>query len=120
MTEGMGIGPIEIVSMALIGSGVIFFAGAVVGILRFPDYYTRIHAAGKGDTLSTLLIALGFAVYNLGDLSFHYILTSIKILMIGVFIFITGPTTTHVLMEAGYALGFKHWKKDGDEEEAER
>ena len=36
-------------------SGLIFFFGSAVGVVRFPDFYTRMQAAGKGDTLSTIL-----------------------------------------------------------------
>ena len=35
------------------------FLGSAVGMVRFPDFYTRMHAAGKGDTLSTMLMLLG-------------------------------------------------------------
>lgn len=103
---------LEIIALVLIVVGVVFFLGSVIGVLRFPDFYTRMHAAGKGDTLSSLLIALGLALYNLHDLSAHNVLTGAKILLICVFIFITGPTTTHVLMDAGHALGIKPWRRD--------
>ena len=53
----------NVLAAILIGLGIFFFLGAVVGLLRFPDFYTRMHAAGKGDTLSTLLILGGFIVY---------------------------------------------------------
>ena len=49
---------LEICGMTLAGLGLLFFLGAAVGLFRFPDFYTRIHAAGKGDTLSSLLILL--------------------------------------------------------------
>ena len=38
--------------------GLVFFLGTAVGMVRFPDFYTRMHAAGKGDTLSTMLSSL--------------------------------------------------------------
>ena len=41
--------------------GFILFLGASVGILRFPGFYTRMHAAGKADTLSSILILLGYS-----------------------------------------------------------
>ena len=48
-------------------AGLVFFLGAAVGLVRFPDFYTRMHAAGKGDTLSSLLVVLGLAVWRLHD-----------------------------------------------------
>ena len=40
--------------------GLVFFLGTAVGMVRFPDFYTRMHAAGKGDTLSTMLMLAGW------------------------------------------------------------
>lgn len=98
---------ITIVSMALIVAGLIFFLGAATGLVRFPDFYSRMHAAGKGDTLSSLLVLLGFAVYQLKD--FHsfsenwiVLLVIVKLLGISGFILLTSPTSTHALMDAGW------------------
>ncbi|MDA1353465.1 MAG: monovalent cation/H(+) antiporter subunit G [bacterium] len=108
---------IDIISFVLIGLGLVFFLGTAVGLLRFPDFYTRMHAAGKGDTLSTLLILLGLALLNLHD--FHHIslgtvLVSIKIILIGIFIYIGSPTATHAIFDAGLRTGKDYWKKDKD------
>jgi len=98
---------IAIISIALIVLGLIFFLGAVVGMVRFPDFYTRMHAAGKGDTLSSLLVVLGFALYQLdaGDWDRAHWLVALKLLGICAFIMITSPTSTHALMNAGYEDG---------------
>jgi len=103
---------IDILVIALICLGLLFFLGATVGIIRFPDFYTRMHAAGKGDTLSTLLMLLGFAVYNLHHFTWLNLLVSLKIMFISVFIFVTSPTTTHAVMDAGYAADIEPWQKD--------
>ena len=42
--------------------GLLFFVGTSVGMIRFPDFYSRMHAAGKGDTLSTMLMLAGFGL----------------------------------------------------------
>ncbi|MFT5170375.1 MAG: multicomponent Na+:H+ antiporter subunit G [Candidatus Marinamargulisbacteria bacterium] len=93
--------------------GIFFFIGTAVGILRFPDFYTRMHAAGKGDTLSTVLMLAGCATYALGR--GHFSLTAwlvvAKLLFIINFIFIGSPTATHTIMDAGYETGVKHWEK---------
>jgi len=41
-----------------------FFLAATIGLLRFPDFYTRLHATGKGDTLAVLLSLIGLSVYE--------------------------------------------------------
>ncbi len=98
---------IAAIAIALIVLGLLFFLGAVVGMVRFPDFYTRMHAAGKGDTLSSLLVVLGFALYQLdaGDWDRSHWLVALKLLAICAFIMITSPTSTHALMNAGYEDG---------------
>lgn len=109
----------DIVTIVLVSLGFLVFLGAVVGVVRFPDAYTRIHAAGKGDTLSSLLILAGLAIYNLQDFSKGALIVSLKIMLILLFVFITAPTTTHALMEAAYRFGLKPWKngQEGEEED---
>lgn len=100
---------IEAISITMITSGLIFFLAAVVGIMRFPDFYTRMHAAGKGDTLSSILVVGGIALYYMhqGGWTSAAILVGLKMLAIVVFIFIASPTSTHVLMQAGYDSGIE-------------
>ncbi len=104
----MPIDLLDILSILLVLSGLVFFLGASVGLLRFPDFYTRMHAAGKGDTLSTLLIMAGAGIYELHRFNLEdggalgIVLIVVKIMAIGVFIMLTSPTSTHALMQAGY------------------
>jgi len=92
-------------SIILIFSGLIFFMGASVGLMRFPDFYTRMHAAGKGDTLSTILITAGMAAQVLSHFDLVNLFVAIKIIAIAVLIMLTSPTSTHLLMKAGYDDG---------------
>lgn len=103
---------LNIVSIILILSGLVFFLGASIGILRFPDFYTRMHAAGKGDTLSTILIMSGMAIQVIGDFEGSSVLVAIKILAIAVLIMLTSPTSTHLLMKAGFDDGIIPVSKD--------
>lgn len=96
--------------------GLIFFLGTAVGMVRFPDFYTRMHAAGKGDTLSTMLMLAGFGLVMMEDFSLGSWLLLLKILGIVLFIFITTPTSSHALMRAAFEddempLGEKDLKK---------
>jgi multicomponent Na+:H+ antiporter subunit G len=109
-----------IISVACVLAGLLFFLGTTVGLIRFPDFYTRMHAAGKGDTLSTLLIIAGIAIHYLSeDFSWLKLLVALKILAIGLFISLTSPTSTHALMKAGFDDGIEpvlddKKKKEGD------
>ena len=103
-------------SVGFMSLGVLFFFGTTIGVLRFPDFYTRMHAAVKGDTLSSMLILIGAALYSLHG--HHHItlgtaLVAVKILIIMNFIFIGSPTATHAMMNAGNKIGAPHWEKTG-------
>jgi len=99
----------DILGYILISTGLVFFLGTTIGLLRFPDFYTRMHAAGKGDTLSTVMILIGCICLVPMDL-----LLAIKILLIINFIFIGSPTATHAMMDAGNKAGAVPWRKDSE------
>jgi multicomponent Na+:H+ antiporter subunit G len=115
--SGKGGHPVlDALSAIFIVSGMLFFLGATVGIVRFPDFYTRMHAAGKGDTLSTVLITTGMAIQVLGSFDLAHwtvALVAIKILAIGGFIMLTSPTSTHALMKAGFDDGIEPEMAEG-------
>ena len=108
----------NILIIVLLVAGVFLFFATTVGLLRFPDFYSRMHAAGKGDTLSSLLMLLGLALYEFHELNLATVLVGAKILLITVFIFMASPTATHAIMDAGFVSGVKPWQKekmgDGD------
>lgn len=102
------------VCIVLISLGILIFAFGILGILRFPDFYTRMHAAGKSDSLGAVLVVLGFALYNLESFTFGNLLVSIKIMFIALFIFVASPTATHAIVQTALVFGAEPWKK-GDE-----
>lgn len=98
---------LTLLSAALVLAGLVFFLGSAAGLVRFPDFYTRMHAAGKGDTLSSLLVLAGLALYQLRDFEgglqhWTVLLVIVKLLAISAFILLTSPTSTHALMDAGW------------------
>lgn len=105
-------GLIDILAVILIFVGVFFFFGGAVGILRFPDFYSRLHPAGKLDTAGLLFSMAGMALYTIQDLTLASILTAVKIMMIVVFVFLTSPTATHAIIDAGFMAGLRPWTKD--------
>ncbi|MCB1229536.1 MAG: monovalent cation/H(+) antiporter subunit G [Verrucomicrobiae bacterium] len=99
---------LDIIAILLIVAGLVFFLGAAVGLVRFPDFYSRMHAAGKGDTLSNLLVVLGFAIHELRHFDGSAdVIVFCKLLAICAFIMLTSPTATHALMDAGYEDGIE-------------
>ncbi len=93
-------------------AGLIFFTGGCVGILRLPDCYTRLHAAGKLDTLGGLMMVSGLALYSIVPLTLESILAGIKLMLIVVFIFLSSPTATHAMVDAGIRAGLEPWSKE--------
>lgn len=101
----------------MIISGIFLFLGcflmlvAAIGVVRFPDFYTRMHAAGKSDTLGQFLVILALMIFE------GFSLVSVKLLLIVAFIFICNPTATHALAKAAHLSGLRPWtkeeKKDG-------
>ena len=106
----------DIIIVLLSVSGLIFFFATTVGLLRFPDFYSRMHAAGKGDTLSSLIMLMALVLYNFHEFNLASLLVAAKILLIGVFIFMASPTATHAIIDAGYESDIKPWTKEPEEE----
>ena len=100
-------------------SGLLFFVATTVGIIRFPDFYSRVHAAGKGDTLSTTLFLGGAIVYLLSDFSGGTLLTAGKLLLIVFYIFIASPTATHAIIDAGYEFRVPYWTRSSEKKGSE-
>jgi multicomponent Na+:H+ antiporter subunit G len=95
----------------LLACGLFFFLGGAVGIIRFPDFYSRLHPAGKLDTMGQLTCMIAMALYAAQELSLNAILTALKILLIVVFVFITSPTATHAIVDAGVRAGLLPWAR---------
>lgn len=72
-----------------------------IGMLRLPDFYTRMHAASVTDTGGMMLILLGLA------LQAGWSLVAAKLGMIAIFMLFTSPTATHALAHAALRSGLK-------------
>ena len=101
----------NLVVAILLGAGLVFFAGGAVGILRFPDFYSRLHPAGKMDTLGSFLMLGALALYHLYPFNLDDVLVAIKIALIVVFYFLASPTATHAIVDAGIRAGQAAWQK---------
>ena len=71
------------------------------GLLRLPDAFARLHAAGMIDTLGLALILVGL-MFQAG-----LTLVTVKLVVIGIFLFITGPTATHAVANAALVSGLR-------------
>jgi multicomponent Na+:H+ antiporter subunit G len=101
----------NVIVIVLLLMGLVFFTGGGIGIIRLPDFYTRLHPAGKLDTLGSLLMVTGLALYNLEHFSWETLLTSLKMFLIVIFVFLSSPTATHSIVDAGVRAGLEPWTK---------
>lgn len=103
----------DIIVTILLIIGLLFYTAGAIGILRFPDFYSRLHPAGKLDTAGLVLTMSALALHSVSaDFSLGALLTALKILLIVVFVFLTSPTATHAIVDAGVRAGLKPWCKE--------
>jgi len=109
--------PISMLSWALLLSGLFFILAGIIGVLRLPDFYSRLHAQGKCDTLGVSLMLAGLAVNELHHgLTLEHILTALKIMGVLFFVWLANPTATHALGRAAHSSGLKPWTKADSKE----
>lgn len=87
--------------ISLVIGGFLCVSGAV-GVFRFPDFFTRMHAASVTDTLGGGLIIIGLLLQS----EFDWLVIA-KLLFILIFIFLTSPTSSHALAKAALHAGLR-------------
>lgn len=105
----------DIVICLFLLSGAFFLVSGSIGILRFPDVYTRLHAATKSSTL-------GVAGIMIGAFLFLYVengIVSGKLLLGIFFVLLTAPVSGHMISRAAYRAGVPLWDKSVQDDYAE-
>jgi len=92
---------LDIASGALLAVGSFFILVGTVGLVRLPDFYTRLHAAGITDTLGAELVLIAMM------LQAGFSLITVKLIIISMFIFFTSPTATHAVANAARTMGLR-------------
>ena len=92
---------------AFLSIGAFLMLTGAIGLIRFPDVYSRMHASGKCDTLGLSLMLGGLIIYQGFDL------VGMKMLFIIFFVQFTGPVAIHSLFRAAIKNGHEMWTKDG-------
>ncbi|MCW8964683.1 MAG: monovalent cation/H(+) antiporter subunit G [Gammaproteobacteria bacterium] len=104
---------IDILSwICIVLGGVLGIIGGI-GIIRFPDFYSRLHAVGITDTLCAILILFGLGLQS--GWSFE----SVKLFLIFAFLFFTSPTASYSLGNGAWQSGIKPWRTSSQEESAD-
>jgi multicomponent Na+:H+ antiporter subunit G len=85
---------LDVFSIAAISAGTFFFFAGTVGLLRFPDSLTRLHALTKADNLGLGLVALGLIPRADSALS------ALKLIVIWVLVLLSGGSTSQLIGRA--------------------
>jgi multicomponent Na+:H+ antiporter subunit G len=92
---------LDALSFVLLVAGGFFCVVGGIGLLRMPDFYSRMHAASLIETLGAGLILAGLL------LQAEQALVAAKLVVLGVLIFFASPTATHALARAALARGLQ-------------
>jgi len=95
----------EWLGLALTLAGMAFFFTGTVGLLRFPDVYTRLHALTKADNLGLGLLVLGLI------LRAHSWAVAGKLLLIWLLALAASATSAHLVARAARERGVKPWQR---------
>jgi len=92
---------VDVASAALLGAGGLACLVGAFGVLRMPDFYTRLHAASLVDSVGAGLMLAGLLLQ--AGLS----LVAVKLAAIGLLLFLTGPAATHAIAKAALERGLQ-------------
>lgn len=99
---------LEIVSAALLLAGAFFFLAGTVGVLRFPDVYTRLHALAKADNLGLGCVLLGLA------LQADSLVVALKLLLIWPLALAASATVGYAIARRADRLGVAPWRRENE------
>ncbi len=90
---------LDVLSWILLMGGAFFGITGAIGTLRFPDFYSRVHAGSVTDTLCALMI-IGGLILQAG-----FTLVTVKLIMVLAFLWYTSPAASHALVRAAHHMG---------------
>jgi len=96
---------IDYLSAIFLIIGAVFFLAGTLGLLRFPDVYTRLHALTKADNLGLGLIIIGLAIQS------ESLAAAGKLVLIWLLILVAGAGVSHLIARGALERGIRLWKK---------
>ncbi|MDA0311950.1 MAG: monovalent cation/H(+) antiporter subunit G [Gemmatimonadetes bacterium] len=110
---------LDYASWASILGGLFFMVVGTIGVLRLPDVFTRLHAAGMTDTMGAGLLILGMSFQTVvgimhGETSYWSVL--IRLVFVYAFLMFTSPISTHALARAAIVSGLEPWTNDHEDD----
>ena len=95
----------DILTILLLTAGAFFFLAGTIGLLRFPDVYTRLHALTKADNLGLGLLLAGLA------LQAESWTVVARLLLIWLLILLASSSVAHLVARTAQQRGIKLWKR---------
>ena len=95
----------DALTVLLILAGALFFMAGTVGLLRFPDLYTRLHALTKAENVGLGLIIVGLAIQA------EALSVVLKLLVIWLLVQLAGASVAHLIAKSALRKGIPLWKR---------
>jgi monovalent cation/proton antiporter MnhG/PhaG subunit len=96
---------VHVLTVALALTGALFFLAGTIGLLRLPDFYSRVHAATKCDAVGAGAILLALAIHVAPHPE------ALKILALLLLMLLSSPTSGHALARAAHHTGLEPWRR---------
>ena len=99
---------VDLIASALLITGLAFVLIGIIGVLRLPDFYARLHATSKCDALGLALMVAGVALLT------GPVLKTVKILLLVGIVALVNSTAAHALGRAAYRSGIAPWRREDE------
>jgi len=96
---------IDYLSVLFLLAGAVFFLAGTVGLLRFPDVYTRLHALTKADNVGLGLLVIGLAMQAESYASVG------QLLLIWFLVLLAGASSSHLIAKRALQRGVRMWRR---------
>ena len=93
----------ETIAGLFLVASLFFFLASAIGLIRLPDFYSRLHASGNSETLGLMLACIGLVIHE------GPTLTAVKIVIVFLLVFLANPIGTHILGKAALKSGHPVW-----------
>jgi multicomponent Na+:H+ antiporter subunit G len=94
----------DLVTILLVSAGALFFLAGTVGLLRFPDFFTRLHAMTKSDNVGLGLVVLGLMVQADGWMAAG------QLILVWLLVLLASASSAHLLARSALRRGLTVWK----------
>ncbi len=95
----------QLMGMLLMVVGLFFLLAGAIGVIRFPDVFSRSHAVGLTDSVGALFTLSGLAIYQ----GFNG--NMVRVLVVTCLVYLLNPVMTHATLRAALRSGVKPWQR---------